>query len=147
MRIQDIRAADTYPLRRQVLRDGDMGADVDFDGDRAPTAFHLGAFDDDGALVGVVSFAPFDWAERPGVPAFQLRGMAVAPDRQRGGVGRLLVAGGLERARAGGAQLVWARGRDVALGFYERLGWKAVGDGYLYGPARLPHHTMVMKLP
>jgi predicted N-acetyltransferase YhbS len=145
--IADIRAADTYGLRRRVLRPDHPDSSLDYPGDQEPGAFHLGAFDDDDRLVAVASFLPNRWDERPDTPALQLRGMAVEPGLQGGGIGRLLLEAGLTRARREGAQLVWAKGRDAVLGFYERLGWKAVGDGYLYGPAQLPHHTMVLELP
>jgi predicted N-acetyltransferase YhbS len=146
VRVEEIEAGATHELRRRVLRAGDPASVVEFDGDRDPGAFHLGAFDDTAGLVGVVTFLPNRWDERPGDAAFQLRGMAVDPAEQGAGIGRALLAAGLDRARAEGAQVVWAKGRDAVLGFYERLGWKVVGDGFVYGPMNLPHHVVVTEL-
>ena len=50
------------------------------------------------------------------------------------------------RLRAGGASLLWANGRDTALGFYERAGFTVVGDGYLMGESGLPHHRVELEL-
>ena len=50
--------------------------------------------------------------------------------------------GTAQYARAGAV----THARDSALGFYERLGWKAVGDGYVYGPMKLPHHLALWDL-
>ncbi len=41
--------------------------------------------------------------------------------------------------------MLWADGRDTALGFYERHGWVVEGEGYLSGPA-IPHHTVLRDL-
>jgi hypothetical protein len=40
--------------------------------------------------------------------------------------------------------VVWAKARDTALGFYLRLGWVVVGEGFVYNG--LPHHTAVLDL-
>ena len=46
---------------------------------------------------------------------------------------------------AAGAPLMWANGRVSALGFYERLGWDAVGEEFSYGPADLPHYVIRLE--
>jgi GNAT superfamily N-acetyltransferase len=143
VRVTEITAADTYPLRRQVLRPGFPESVIVFEGDDRRGAFHLGAFDESDALVGIVTFFPSPFEGRD---AWQLRGMAVVPGLQGTGVGRALLATGVARVRSAGATLLWANARDTALGFYERHGWKVVGDGFEYGPARLPHHVAVLDL-
>jgi GNAT superfamily N-acetyltransferase len=75
-----------------------------------------------------VSFMPHPCPDRPGVPAIYLWGMAVAPDLQGQGAGRRLVEELLARAAAAGARLVWADARETAVGFYERCGWRAIGE-------------------
>ncbi len=142
--VRSVTAVSTHGIRRAVLRDGNPDSVVVFPGDDDPGALHLAAFDaDTDEMVGIATFfpSPFD-----GRPAYQLRGMAVVPSVQGQGVGAALLEDGVERLRAMGVGLVWANGRDSALGFYERRGWKVVGDQFLYGPADLPHHVVVFDL-
>ena len=102
-----------------------------------------GAVDFD-LIVGVATLFPSAFEGRE--DAWQLRGMAVAPEVQGSGVGGMLLDEGVRIARKAGATLLWANGRDTAVGFYERQGWKVVGDGFVYGPAGLPHHLVVLYL-
>jgi predicted GNAT family N-acyltransferase len=43
-----------------------------------------------------------------------------------------------------GARRLWANGRDTALGFYERFGFRVVGDGIVL--SGLPHHRIELDL-
>lgn len=143
--VVEVAAADTYDLRRAILRDGRADAVVAFPEDDLPGAFHLAVRDDAGRTVGIGSFSPQPSPGRPGLPAWQLRGMAVAAEVQGQGVGRLLLEHATARLRAAGADLLWAHGRDSALDFYQRLGWRVEGDGYVHGIG-LPHHRIVLDL-
>lgn len=152
VRVQQVTAAETHSLRRQVLRGGDPDSVVEFPGDDAEGALHLAAFDPAGGdtagdtagdMVGIATFFPSPYE---GSPAYQLRGMAVVEEWQGRGIGSQLLAAGVERLRSIGVGLVWANGRDSALGFYERHGWKVVGEQFEYGPVRLPHHVVVLDL-
>lgn len=149
--VEAVTARHTYGLRRQVLRDGDPSSDVVFPEDDRPGAFHLAVWED-GEIVGVGSFSP-EGAPAPAGPIRQglrgarLRGMAVRQDRQGHGFGRLLLDDAEDRLRAEGFEVLWANGRDSAQGFYERLGFDVVGDGFLAGPAGdTPHHVVVLDL-
>lgn len=142
----EITAQDTYPLRRRVLRDGTASDVVEFDGDDLDTTFHLGARID-GELVGISTWLLRAYPDRPAEVAFQLRGMATDPSLQRGrGVGTALLLAGLDRCRAAGATLVWARARDAALPFYERHGFTTAGLGYTDLTTALPHHDVLRTL-
>lgn len=141
MRVVEIDAESTYDLRRRLLREGRSDAEVDFAEDHLPGAMHLGVVDDQGALVAVASFSPRPAPHRPGARAVQVRGMAVEPHLQRNGLGRLLLEEGAERLRPRGAEVLWANGRDSVLGFYQRLGWQVVGEGFV--SAGVPHHVVM----
>ena len=133
--VEEIAAADVADLRSRVLREGE--AHVGFEDDEEPTTLHLGALVD-GRVVGVATFA----LRERGV--YQLRGMAVEPALQGTGVGRAVLVEAERRLRALGARQLWANGRDTALGFYERAGWRVEGEGYeVIG---LPHHRVVRDL-
>ena len=141
--IEQVAAADTYPLRAQELR---QGRPLEMDGDDAPYALHLAARLDGREIVGVVRFHPRDCPWREAEAPWQLRGMATDP-RVRGlGVGRALVAAGLTRVVQRGADLVWCDARAAAVGFYERIGFVPVTDDYDLDPVG-PHRGMIVELP
>ena len=128
-----------------MLRGGRADSDVVFAEDSVPGGFHLGAFVD-GRLVGVGSFSPEPTPYRPGAVAWRLRGMAVDESVQGQGVGTVLLEDAVGRLRERGASVLWANGRDTALGFYERHGWVVHGDGFVTGDVHLPHHVVVFDL-
>jgi predicted N-acetyltransferase YhbS len=146
VRVVEVDASACLDLRQRVLRSGTPSTDPRFAEDDRPETFHLAAVDDDGTVVAVVTFTPQPAPNRPGAEAAQLRGMATEPDAQRTGAGGALFGVGVDRLRAAGFTVVWAKARDSALGFYERMGMHAEGDGYLTEDTGLPHHTMVMDL-
>lgn len=135
MRVEEVDAAATADLRRRVLRAG--RPHEGFPEDDAPSTFHLAAVEE-GGVVGVATFVD------RGAGVWQLRGMAVDDEVRGRGAGRAVLAEGLERVRARGGTSVWANGRDTALGFYERLGFTVVGDGYEM--SGLPHHRIERDL-
>lgn len=127
MRVVEVAAEATHDLRARVLRDGTHD-EVVFPDDDAPETVHLAAVTDDGRIVGIGSFYRVEGD-------IQLRGMAVDPDVQGSGAGRAIIEHAHERFRG---EHLWASCRDGALGFYERLGWRIVGEGFdtRWGP----HH-------
>lgn len=143
--IEEVAAAATHDVRRLVLREGRPDADVHYDEDRLADAFHLVAMADDGAVVGVSTWAPAATARRPGATAWRLRGMAVLPDQQGAGVGAALLRAGVTRLRARRVDVAWADGRDAALAFYERHGWSVEGEGFVTAGG-IPHHCVVLDL-
>lgn len=141
LKVVDISSADTLDLRGRVLRGGSDHSG--FPDDDLGGTFHLGARDGDD-IVGVATFVP----REDGV--WQLRGMAVEPDRQGQAIGTAILDEAASRLRRAGAHLVWANGRDTALGFYERAGWVVVGEGYVL-PVQgdrpgMPHHRVELRL-
>jgi len=84
--------------------------------------------------------------EAQGVPAVQLKGMAVDDTLQGGGLGAALIEHGITHARSLGVRLVWARARDSALYFYERRGFAVTGDGFMDEPTGMPHHIVTREI-
>ena len=72
----------------------------------------------------------------------QIRQVAVAFDWQRSGVGSALVQAAVSEALSRGMSDVWLNARVPAIGFYERLGFEAVGDVFVTGKTGLPHRRM-----
>jgi GNAT superfamily N-acetyltransferase len=136
-----------FPLRHAVLRPGrPVGYSV-YSEDEG--AVHIGAWDDD-MLVGCATVFPEPWPGSDSASeesaAWRLRGMAIDPSRQGTGVGRLVLAEGIAAAREGGAALLWANARTSALGFYERMGWRVVGEEFIATDSGLPHKPMLIDL-
>jgi GNAT superfamily N-acetyltransferase len=147
--VSEVPLEAVLPLRRAVLRSHRPGLPVVDQEDSVPGTFHLAVVDDGGggAVVAVATLTPEPCPVRPTAPpamAVRLRGMAVRPDRQGEGLGRLLLDAAVARLRADGVALLWANARDTALGFYQRLGLEAVGDSFL--AQDLPHTVVVMAL-
>ena len=143
--VEEVRADETWPLRRRVLRAERPDATERFTEDEGPSSLHLAVRDGNAQVVGVATFFPSPTVWRPGVPAWQLRGMAVDPAWQGSGVGRQIMDAAVPRLRAAGAAVVWANVRDSAMGFYQRLGWQVVDDGFI-NELGIPHHVAVLDL-
>ena len=141
--VEESDAETTYPLWRDVLREGRPVPRLE---DPAGT-FHLAAHNSSGRLVGVVRFSPAACPWRPEARApWQLRGMATDPTVRGAGAGRALITEGLARVAAHGGDLVWCDARVPALGFYERMGFVVVTEEF-DKPEGGPHRGMLIDLP
>jgi predicted N-acetyltransferase YhbS len=141
--VDEVAAEVTYALRAAVLRPN--GGEITWAGDEDPATFHLAAHSG-GRLVGVVRFSPAPCPWRTAAAPWQLRGMATDADLQGVGVGRAMVADGLDRVPARGGNLVWCHARVTAAGFYERMGFTAVTSEY-DKPGLGPHVGMLRDVP
>ena len=137
--------ADIMQLRVAVLRKGTPATDCNYPEDVYPDVVHFGIIHE-GTAIATSSWFMKECPEKPGVAAMQLKGMAVADELQGAGLGALLIDAGLALANERGAAITWARARDSALGFYERLGFVSTGDGFIDGPTARPHHIVVRSL-
>jgi GNAT superfamily N-acetyltransferase len=144
METRPITAQEARTVRLPVLRAGMPPDSAILDHDDDPATHHFGAFDGD-RLVGVATFFPEPCPVRPGPRGWRLRGMATLPDVQRRGAGRALVAEGVRVAAAAGSDLMWCNARTTARGFYELLGFVAIGDQIDLPPAG-PHYLMIKDL-
>src|SRR4051794_32310091 len=74
-------------LRHEILRAGLPRESAYFKGDDEPTTIHVVA-ELDGKIVGCATMLQRRWEQRP---AWQLRGMAVAPSLRKTGIGSKLL--------------------------------------------------------
>ena len=132
-------------LRVAVLRQGTPATDCNYPEDNYPDVVHFGIIHE-GVAVATSSWFMKECPEKLGVTAMQLKGMAVAENLQGAGLGALLIDAGLALAKERGATIAWARARDSAMGFYERLGFTSTGEGFIDGPTAMPHHIVVRSL-
>jgi len=133
------------PLWHRILREGvpvEVARARHAAIDAHPGTLHFAAFDGD-AVVGVVTTFPEDTARAPGSRGEHFRGMAVDDAYRGAGVGKLLMRAVVDAARARGAEVLWANGRDSALGFYRRIGFRVVDDGFVDDEMHLPHHVII----
>lgn len=143
--VVELMAAQTYSIRRAVLREGTASDVIAFDGDDAPGTFHLGVRIDD-ELVAISSWMERRYPDLPAHAAHQLRGMATVSERRGGGLAATLLTAGCDRAAGGGSTVVWARARVSALPFYERHGFETRGVPYTDLTTGLPHNDIVKFL-
>ena len=125
-------------LRYEILRKP-LGMPITgtiFPGDENPSTIHLLAFAD-AEFIGCATLL-IDDSE-----AIQLRGMAVASNWQRRGIGQRIVEVATDVATSK-IKTLWCNARFPAIGFYEKQGWIRSGS-YFDVPIIGPH--IVMKWP
>ena len=143
--VTSVALTDVMQLRVAVLREGTPATDCNYPEDSYPDVVHFGIVHE-GTAIATSSWFMKECPEKPGITAMQLKGMAVADELQGAGLGALLIDAGSALANERGATIIWARARDSAIGFYERLGFVSTGDGFMDGPTAMPHHIVVRTL-
>ncbi|HUF98309.1 MAG TPA: GNAT family N-acetyltransferase [Ilumatobacter sp.] len=143
--LEQLRTADTFALRKAILRDGTTSDVVTFEGDDDIDTVHLG-WRVNGNVVAISTWMVRSYYLRPSLAAYQLRGMATDPSVRGTGIGSQLLLAGLDHCRQNHAEAVWARARDAAVAFYEAHGFSVVGDGYVDGETGVEHHDVFLVL-
>jgi GNAT superfamily N-acetyltransferase len=143
--VQQLTIDDIMSLRVRVLRQGTPATDAHYPEDEYPDVVHFGIVQA-GDVIATSTWFIKECPEAPGVLAMQLKGMAVDASLQSGGYGAQLIQAGVALATERNADIVWARARDSALGFYEKCGFHTVGDGFIDEPTAMPHHIVVREL-
>ena len=144
-KVQQLPLEQVLGLRVRVLRRGTPFTHANYPEDSYPDAVHFGIVRD-GDVIATSTWFTKECPEVPGVPAVQLKGMAVDDTLQGGGLGAALIEHGITHARSLGARLVWARARDSALYFYERRGFAVTGGGFMDEPTGMPHHIVTREI-
>jgi len=125
-------------LRNRALRVplGLTLSDADIAGEERQT--HLVALDDAGAVVACVLLVI------PGDGTAHIRQMAVEERFRNRKIGAGLIAYAEQTARGMGIRKIRMHARVYAHGFYERLGYRAVGDEFI--EVTIPHIEMEKAL-
>ena len=124
-------------LRRSILR---KPLGIDFDPqelEREKDDILIGCFEDD-KLTGCCLLTKVDDT------TVRLRQMAVISGLQGKGMGRVLMQFAENLARDRGFKKIIMHARKTAMGFYEKLGYKVVGDEF--EEITIPHFIMEKKL-
>lgn len=136
--VEQVRPEITFGLRQRVLRPGMPAEDSHYPRDQDRSSGHFAAYVEH-RVVGVASV--FAEAEANGPGVWRLRGMAVDPDNQGGGVGRALLERVRDFVRRSGGGLLWCNARVSAEGFYVAAGFVSVGQPW-EEPGIGPHIRM-----
>ena len=110
--VKQITAAETIPVRHQVLRQGKPIESCVFQNDEDSQTFHLGAFHKD-ELIGVATYLKSKSSHFSQQYQYQLRGMAVLKHYQGKQIGKQLLQFGEEISKvvlSGRNSCVWQRG-------------------------------------
>jgi predicted GNAT family N-acyltransferase len=144
--VEAVTAAETWPLRKRILRPHQESDVVVLPGDDDPRAAHIGARDVSGELVGVATVIPEACPWSPGRrDTWRLRGMATDEGRRSAGIGGTILRAALDHVRAHGGSLVWCNARESAVAFYEREGFSRAGEPYV-DPELGPHLPMQREM-
>ena len=142
--IRKITASETFSVRHPVLRPGKAIETCHFEGDALKSTRHFGYFEGD-SLAGVASLFHANSDLFPEIEQFQLRGMAVLPEYQKKGIGEKLVFQAEKEAKNRYGELMWFNAREIAVPFYEKLGYEIIGEPFDIGDIG-KHLVMFKKL-
>lgn len=123
--IREIKPEDTYAIRLKVLKTNknyQHQYQVDFN----KTIKHFGIFQKT-QLIGIATIMQ---ANHPNLAenAIQLRGMAVLPEFQKKGIGKMLLKDLVKIYQ--NQSIIWCNARDYAVGFYKSLGFSIFGEKF-----------------
>ncbi len=132
--VRPITAAETRPLRAQILRPGEPPERLVYPGDDHSDVLHAGAFHEN-KLVGIATIYPEDPPEAyinhlANKGSFRLRGMATTPETRGLGYGRQLLKLCFQHVQVHDSDLLWCNARIGALDFYKRLGLQTIGPEF-----------------
>ena len=142
--IKQVTAVETFKARHPVLRPGKSIESCHFEGDDDASTVHLALYVAE-ALSGVISVFEKGHELFPEAHQFQLRGMAVLEENQKKGYGKLLIEEAENKISHKRGELIWFNARLVAVPFYEKLGYKKLGDPFDIGDIGA-HYVMYKKL-
>ena len=126
--IRFIKAEQTFPIRREVLRKN-IDLPYKLEGDFDKETFHLGAFVND-ELVSIVSLMKKNIDVLKG-EQYQLRGMATAAKYRGRGYGKLLALRSEEVLVSRNIHKIWCNARIEALDFYKSLNYIILGETFI----------------
>ena len=125
--VKFIRAEQTYPIRRGVLRKN-IDLPYKLEGDFDKETVHLGAFVGD-EIVSIVTLIRKNNNVLQG-KQFQLRGMGTLSKYRGKGFGKLLVLKSEEFLIDKDIHKIWCYARAAATGFYKSLDYKILGKSF-----------------
>ena len=140
-----ISAKETQPLRLEVLwQHKNSLEECRLDIDDLESTFHVGALKN-GVLVSVGTFLVQRNEKFEEKYQYRLRAMATSPKVRGENFGKQVIDFALVELKNRGVELLWCDAREVAIGFYEKMGFNILGDFYEV-PMIGKHKLMYYKL-
>jgi len=132
-----VQYAQMVELRSEVLRKP-LGLDfTEEELDKDKDEILIAAFDED-EMLGCCVLCKTEKVD------LRLRQMAVKDEIQGTGLGASIIGFAENLARDKGYHKIIMHARDSAIGFYEKLGYKVIGEPFT--EVNLPHHLMEKEL-
>lgn len=144
MIIEVIEKEAVYSLRHKILRPHRPYQEIQYETDLEKTSFHLGAYISS-ELVSVASFNKESFELIKSTKQYRLRAMATDIDYRKQGIGRALVDYASHILKEKDIEVLWCKGRVEVQAYYEKLGFKPIGEIFDY-PHLGPHIHMYKKL-
>ncbi len=142
IKISEITAAQTYPIRHTVLRKNEPLEKCVYPFDTDDSTLHFGLFESD-LLVGIISVFATKKDLFADDKQYQIRGMAVLASHQKKGYGDALVRHAVSQLQKEKNFLIWFNARIIAVGFYEKLNFEKIGDVFKIVP--IGDHYVMFK--
>ena len=98
----------------------------------------IAAFEEEDDMLGCCMLTKID------NQTLQLRQMAVKNNLQGKGIGASIMSFAETISRDKGYRSIIMHARDTAIGFYEKFGYKVIGEPFI--EINLPHHVMEKKI-
>jgi len=133
--IEQVDVERIISLRDAVLCFGIARVSPKFEGDHEPTTIHLAMLEEH-EVIACATLVQRDMSlhgDDTVQPARQLRGMAVTPRYQRQGLGKQLHETIIHRhldLAEDDHRILWCNARTVAEPFYQKLGWRRLGEPF-----------------
>lgn len=127
--IKKITYLETFSVRHLVLRVGKPIETCFFEDDDSDSTVHFGYFENE-ILVGVVSLFKNKNIIFDATNPFQIRGMAVLENHRKNGIRELLIKKCEVYVTENLGDLIWFNARVIAVKFYEKLGYTAIGNSF-----------------
>jgi GNAT superfamily N-acetyltransferase len=144
--VKKIIAAQTYPLRQQILvPNGELSQAKFGNDDDEKIAFHLGAFSNN-ELLSIASFFQSDNHLFQNENQYQLRGMATIPTHQGKGISSEILSFSIPLLRQKFCTLLWCNARTSAIGFYEKAGFRKINNEVFEIEGIGPHIVMYKNI-
>lgn len=140
--IKRVESFETLPLRQKILKPFATLPQCQYSEDDAETTFHF-ALVHDQDVKGVATFIQQDHPDFPATLPYRLRGMAIDTDLQGQGLGKKLLAQGINFLVDRRCDLIWFNAREVAFPFYQSLGFMLHGP--MFDLPRIGLHKVMYK--
>lgn len=140
--IRLVKGFETLPLRQKILKPFASEADCAYPEDDFPTTFHFALIIED-QIKGVSTFIQEKHPDFSALISYRLRGMAIDKDLQGQGLGKKLLAKGIEHLSKLDSDFLWFNAREVAFPFYQSLGFTTYGP--MFELPRIGPHKVMYK--